>query len=51
MAHANSVSFTQKPGLSLKPLFAVRDFFSLISAAWEEAKVLEQKSYKNSANW
>jgi len=51
MAHSNSVSFNHSSTFSFKPLFAIRDFFALISAAWAEAKVMEQKSHKNSANW
>ena len=51
MAHSNSVGFLQNSSISFKPLYAIRDFFALISAAWEEAKALEQKSHKNSANW
>ena len=51
MAHSNSVQFQQTPVFSFKPLFAIRDFFALLSAAWAEAKVMEQKSHKNSANW
>ena len=57
MNHSNTIALPQSRSLSLslslslKPLYAIRDFFILISAAWEEAKVLEQKSHKNSANW
>jgi hypothetical protein len=51
MAHSNSVQFHQTPVFSFKPLFAIRDFFALLSAAWSEAKEMEQKSHKNSANW
>ncbi len=53
MNHSNTIALPQSRSfsLSLKPLYAVRDFFILISAAWEDAKVLEQKSHKNSANW
>ena len=51
MAHSNSVQFHQTPIFSIKPLFAIRDFFALLSAAWSEAKEMEQKSHKNSANW
>ena len=51
MAHSNSVDFSQSPSSSFKPLYAILDFFTLISAAWEEAKALEQESHKNSANW
>jgi hypothetical protein len=53
MTHSNTIAFPQSRSfsLSIKPLHAIRDFFILISAAWEEAKALEQKSYKNSANW
>lgn len=51
MAHSNSVQYQQSQGFSFKPLFAIRDFFALLSSAWAEAKVMEQKSHKNSANW
>jgi hypothetical protein len=51
MNHSNTIAFPQIRSFSLKPLYAIRDFFILISAAWEEAKALEQKSHKNSANW
>jgi hypothetical protein len=51
MSHSNSVGFSQSSSLSFKPLYVIRDFFTLISAAWDEAKTLEQKSHKNSANW
>lgn len=51
MAHSNSVQYQGTQVFSFKPLFAIRDFFALLSSAWAEAKVLEQKSYKNSANW
>jgi hypothetical protein len=51
MSHSNSVGFSQSSAFSSKPLYAILDFFTLISAAWEEAKALEQKSHKNSANW
>ena len=51
MAHSNSVQFHETSMFSFKPFFAIRDFFSLISSAWSEAKMMEQKSHKNSANW
>jgi hypothetical protein len=51
MAHSNSVPLHQASKFSFKPFFAIRDFFSLISSAWLEAKEMEQKSHKNSANW
>jgi hypothetical protein len=51
MSHSNTVGFSQSSSVSFKPLYVIRDFFTLISAAWDEAKVLEQKSHKNSANW
>jgi hypothetical protein len=51
MAHSNSVQFQQASFISFKPLFAIRDFFHLLASAWSEAKVMEQKSHKNSANW
>jgi len=51
MAHSNTVQLQQSSSFGLKPLFAIRDFFALLSAAWAEAKVMEQKSHKNSANW
>jgi hypothetical protein len=51
MAHSNTVQFKQSTSIGLKSLFAIRDFFALLSSAWAEAKVMEQKSHKNSANW
>ncbi len=51
MAHSNSVQLHESSMFSFKPFFAIRDFFSLISSAWSEAKAMEQKSHKNSANW
>jgi hypothetical protein len=51
MTHSNSVKLHETSIFSFKPFFAIRDFFSLISAAWTEAKIMEQKSHKNSANW
>jgi hypothetical protein len=51
MNHSNTIPFPQSRSFSFKPLYAIRDFFTLISAAWEEAKALDQKSHKNSANW
>ena len=51
MAHSNTVQFQHSPSFSFKPLYAIRDFFALLSSAWAEAKVMEQKSHKNSANW
>lgn len=51
MAHSNSVQFHQAPVFSFKPLFAIRDFFSLLITAFSEAKVMEQKSRKTSGNW
>jgi hypothetical protein len=51
MAQSNSVQFQDSTIFSFKPLLAIRDFFALLAAAWAEAKVMEQKSHKNSANW
>ena len=51
MAHSNSAQFQQTFSVSFKPLYAIRDFFAVLSSAWAEAKLLEQKSPKNSANW
>ena len=51
MAHSNSVQFHQAPIFSIKPLLAIRDFLSLLVAAFSEAKVMEQKSRKTSGNW
>jgi len=51
MAHSNTVQIQQSSSFGLKPLFAIRDFFALLSSAWAEAKLMEQKSHKNSANW
>ena len=51
MTHLNSVQYQQSQGFGFKPFFVIRDFFTLISSAWAEAKIMEQKSYKNSANW
>jgi len=52
MAQSNSVQFQDSTIFSSKkPLLAIRDFFALLAAAWAEAKVMEQKSHKNSANW
>jgi hypothetical protein len=51
MAHSNSVQLHQVPVFSFKPLFAIKDFFSLLAAAFAEAKVMEQKSRKTSGNW
>ena len=51
MAHSNTAQFHHSPSFSFKPLFAIRDFFALISSAWAEAKAMEQKSHKNSVNW
>jgi hypothetical protein len=51
MAHSNSVQFHSEPVFNLKPLFAIRDFFAMLAAAFSEAKVMEQKSRKTSGNW
>jgi hypothetical protein len=51
MAHSNSVQLHQTSVFSFKPLYAIRDFFSLLAAAFSEAKVMEQKSRKTSGNW
>jgi hypothetical protein len=51
MAHSNSVNYSQSSSFGFKPLLAIRDFFALISASWTEAKLMEQKSHKFSANW
>jgi len=51
MAQANTVQLHSTPVFSFKPLFAIRDFFVLLAAAFSEAKVMEQKSRKTSGNW
>ena len=51
MTHSNSVQYQQSQGFGFKPFFAIRDFFVLLASAWAEAKIMEQKSHKNSANW
>lgn len=51
MAHSNSVQFHETSMFSFKAWFALCDFFNMISSAWAEAKMMEQKSHKNSANW
>jgi hypothetical protein len=51
MAQSNSAQYFQTAGLGFKPLLAIRDFLALLSSAWDEAKLMEQKSRKNSANW
>jgi hypothetical protein len=51
MAHSNSVQLQDSTIFSFKPFAAIRDFFVLLASAWAEAKIMEQKSYKNSANW
>jgi hypothetical protein len=51
MAHSNTVQFQRLPSISFKPLYAIRNFFALLAAAWAEAKDMEQKSHKISANW
>ncbi|MES2585736.1 MAG: hypothetical protein V4536_02335 [Pseudomonadota bacterium] len=51
MAHSNSVQFHAAPVFNLKPLFAIKDFFTLLAAAFSEAKVMEQKSRRTSGNW
>jgi hypothetical protein len=51
MAHSNSVQFHPVPAFSFKPLFAIRDFLNLLVDAFNEAKVMEQKSRKTSGNW
>lgn len=51
MSKSNTAQFQRSQSLSFKPFYAIRDFFALLSAAWTEAKLMEQKSYKNTANW
>jgi hypothetical protein len=51
MNHSNTVQFQPSPSISFKPLLVIRDFFALLSAAWAEAKDMEQKSHKFSGNW
>ena len=51
MAYSNTIQFHETSIFSFKPFFVIRDFFSLISSAWSEAKRMEQESHKNSANW
>jgi hypothetical protein len=51
MAHSNSIKFPELIMFSFKPLIAVKNYFSLLVAAFIEAKVMEQKSRKTSGNW
>lgn len=51
MTPTNTVQFQRLPSISFKPFLAIRDFFALLSAAWAEAKDMEQKSHKISGNW
>ena len=51
MTHSNTVQLHEVSKFGFKPFLAIREFFSLISSAWLEAKEMEQKSHKNSANW
>lgn len=51
MAHSNSVQFQASPIISLKPLISIKDYFLLLVAAFQEAKLLEQQSRKTSGNW
>lgn len=47
MAHSNTVQFHGAPLLSLKPLFAIKDFILLLVDAFIEAKQMEAQSHKN----
>jgi hypothetical protein len=51
MANSNSVQLQQVSTISFKPLLAIKDFFLVLAAAFSEAKVMEQKSRRNSGNW
>ena len=51
MSQSNTAQFQRLPSITLKSFYAICDFFALLSAAWTEAKLMEQKSYKNTANW
>ncbi|CAM3754347.1 hypothetical protein [Polynucleobacter arcticus] len=51
MAHSNSVQYQQTSLVSFKPLLAIKDFFALLAAAFNEAKMMEQQSRKTSGNW
>jgi hypothetical protein len=51
MSHSTTAQLQRSPSISFKPLFIIRDFFALLSAAWAEAKDMEQKSHKFSGNW
>jgi hypothetical protein len=51
MIHSNTTPFQGTPSISFKPLVAISDFFTLLAAAWAEAKNMEQESHKISANW
>ncbi|MBU3620887.1 hypothetical protein [Polynucleobacter sp. CS-Odin-A6] len=51
MAHSNTVKLNQAPLFSSKPLYAIKDFFSILAESFAEAKAMEQKSRKTSGNW
>jgi hypothetical protein len=51
MTHSNSAQPHPSLVFNLKPLFAIKDFFALLAAAFSEAKAMEQNSHKNGGNW
>ena len=51
MTHSNSVQLQQNQTFGLKPLIAIKNFFVLLASAFSEAKLMEQKSRRNSGNW
>jgi hypothetical protein len=51
MAHSNTVRLYPASFFTSKPVFAIKEFFSLLAEAFSEAKVMEQKSRKTSGNW
>jgi hypothetical protein len=51
MAHSNTAQFQRSPIFSFKLLSTIGEFFAMLSSAWTEAKDMEQKSHKISANW
>ena len=51
MAHAKTVQFHQAPSISFKPVLAIKDYLSILLAAFVEAKAMELQSRKTSGNW
>ena len=43
MAQSNTAQLQRSTSFSFKPFYAIRDFFALLSAAWAEAKLMEQQ--------